>query len=290
MAWKYPTGQALAVVQRVAFSIGRSGRITPILQLHPVELDDRRISRVALSSLQRWQELDVRPGDQVAIRLAGLTIPRLDAVIWRSPLRAAVEAPRAADYHPLSCWRNSPRCQQQFQARLAWLSGRQGLALSGVGPGTWSNLQLQGLLDWLQLDDAELQRLPGIGARRAAQLREAFDQARDKPLQQWLRALGAPAGFDNGSFADWHSLSQRRREDWLRQPGLSRKSAERLLAFFRHPEVQRLGLQLQQAGVAAFQPTSVNRRNELARQGTQSERTLLGEQGHFETGPHQETP
>lgn len=253
-AWKYPPAQALVVVQRVEFAIGRTGRITPILNLQPVEVDDRRISRVALSSLQRWQELDVRPGDQVAIRLAGLTIPRLDAVVWRSPKRAPVTAPKAGDYHPLSCWRSEVHCQQQFQARLAWLGGKQGLALSGIGPGTWRNLQLQGLLDWLELDEAQLQNLPGIGQHRANHLLQAFSQARERPLAQWLRAIGAPPGFDKGELSDWHSLLERQHSDWLRLPGIGDKSAQRLLEFFNHPEVQQLGTQLQQAGIAGFQP------------------------------------
>jgi DNA ligase (NAD+) len=258
VAWKYPARQALAVVQAVDFSIGRSGRITPILRLQPVDLDERRIARVALGSLQGWQRLDVRPGDQVAIRLAGLTIPRLDAVIWRSPQRAPVQAPRQEDYHALSCWRLSASCRQQFQARLAWLGGKRGLALPGVGPGTWhtlvANAQLDGLLDWLELDTAQLQALPGVGARRAAQLQQAFALARQRPLEQWLRALGAPPGFAGGAAADWPSLLARGRADWQRQKGVGDKGAERLLAFFQHPEVQRLGAQLQQAGIAAFQP------------------------------------
>lgn len=254
IAWKFPASQALAVVQAVDFSIGRSGYITPILRLQPVDLDERRIGRIALSSLQAWEKLDIRPGDQVAIRLAGLTIPQLDQVIWRSPQRPTVQPPRAEDYHALSCWRSTPACQQQFQARLAWLSGKQGLALAGVGPTTWSRLSLAGLLDWLELDAEQLQRLPGIGPRRAEQLQQTFRQARDKPLRQWLRALGAPAGFDSGELADWPSLIGRQRDDWLRQPGIGHKSADRLLAFFSHPEVRHLGMQLQQAGVTAFQP------------------------------------
>lgn len=254
VAWKYPASQALAVVQAVDFRIGRSGRITPILRLQPVDLDERRINRVALGSLQRWQALDVRPGDQVAIRLAGLTIPRLDAVIWRSPQRAPVTPPRQQDYHALSCWRSSPPCQQQFQARLAWLGGKQGLALTSIGPATWSSLPLHGLLDWLELEETELRALPGIGPRRATQLQQAFSQARDKSLRQWLRALGAPAGFDSGGLDDWQSLIARERGDWLRRPGIGQKGADRLLAFFGHPEVRHLGSQLQRAGVAAFQP------------------------------------
>ena len=258
IAWKYPASQALAVVQAVDFNIGRTGRITPILRLQPVDLDERRISRVALGSLQTWEKLDIRPGDQVAIRLAGLTIPRLDQVIWRSPERAIVHAPDPNRYHAMSCWRLSSECQQQFQARLNWLAGKQGLNLPGVGPGTWSTLlagqKLEGLLDWLALDSEHLQQLPGIGPRRASQLQQAFAQAQQRSLQQWLQALGAPAGFQLGSKDDWATLVARSHAEWMQQPGVSQNSAERLLAFFSHPEVQRLGAQLQEAGTVGFLP------------------------------------
>ena len=258
IAWKYPASQALAVVQAVKFQIGRTGRITPILHLQPVDLDERRIGRVALGSLQAWEKLDIRPGDQVSIRLAGLTIPRLDQVIWRSPERAAVQAPNPEQYHALSCWRPSADCRQQFLARLNWLAGKQGLNLPGVGPGVWDTLlageQLDGLLDWLEFDSEHLQQLPGIGPRRAAQLQQAFAQAQQRPLQQWLQALGAPPGLQLGEEDDWSTLLSRNRKDWLQQPGVGPKSAERLWAFFSHPDVQRLGVRLQQAGIAGFQP------------------------------------
>ena len=256
IAWKYPASQALAVVQTVDFSIGRTGRITPILRLQPVDLDERRISRVSLGSLQAWEKLDIRPGDQVSIRLAGLTIPRLDQVIWRSPERAAVRAPDPDQYHALSCWRPSVECRQQFLARLTWLAGKQGLNLPGIGAGTWNTLlareQLDGLLDWLEFDSARLQQLPGIGPGRAAQLQQAFDQARQRPLQQWLQALGAPPGLQLRDADDWPALLSRSHTEWLQQPGVGPKSAERLQAFFAHPEVQRLGERLQRAGVAGF--------------------------------------
>ncbi len=260
IAWKYPPEQALAVVQAVQFNIGRSGRITPILRLQTVELDERRISRVALGSLPAWKSLDIRPGDQVAIRLAGLTIPRLDQVIWRSPERAAVQAPDPAQYHALSCWRLCAGCEQQFQARLNWLSGKRGLNLPGVGPGTWNTLlanqRIDGLLDWLELDAQQLQHVSGIGPRRAVQLQQAFTLARQRPLQQWLQALGAPSGLTLQEQDDWATLQARSRAEWLQRPGLSRQRAEQLLAFFNHPEVAHLGRQLMAAGVASFQSST----------------------------------
>ncbi len=100
VAWKYPAAAALAEVRAVNFTIGRSGRITPVLELAPVQLDDHRVQRVSVGSLKRWRELDIRPGDQVEVALAGLTIPRLQSVAWRSAQRAAVDAPDPAQHGP----------------------------------------------------------------------------------------------------------------------------------------------------------------------------------------------
>ncbi|EPN26568.1 NAD-dependent DNA ligase LigB, partial [Pseudomonas syringae pv. actinidiae ICMP 19070] len=58
-AWKHPYAQALAEVRKVHFNIGRSGKITPVLELTPVRLDDRTVSRISAGSLPRWEKLDI---------------------------------------------------------------------------------------------------------------------------------------------------------------------------------------------------------------------------------------
>ncbi|MEZ0199002.1 DNA ligase B, partial [Pseudomonas qingdaonensis] len=168
------------------------------LHLLPVTLDDRRITQVSLGSLARWHTLDIRPGDQVAISLAGLTIPRLEQVVHRTVERQAIIAPAPDRYHAHSCWQASEGCDEQFIARLTWLGGKQGLALPRTGPGTWRRLVEAGLVtsmtDWLQLDAERLQQAPGISRLIAAHLLGSFDEARSRPFDQWLRALGVPIG------------------------------------------------------------------------------------------------
>lgn len=251
-AWKYPLRHALAEVRAVQFKIGRSGRITPLLQLHPVELDGRTIQRVSLGSLKRWQALDVRPGDQVGITLAGLTIPQLEQVAWRSQTRTALSIPDPNAHHELSCWRPSIGCESQFAARQQWLSGKRGLALPGVGAGTWSKLQLHGLLDWLELGEAELATRPGFGPRSASQLSASFALARQRPFAQWLRALGLPPS-GSAPLDDWDSLAARDASAWDAYAGIGAVRARQLTAFFRAPEVLQLREQLRAAGVAGFQ-------------------------------------
>ncbi|AXI63940.1 NAD-dependent DNA ligase LigB [Pseudomonas kribbensis] len=256
VAWKYPFAQALADVRKVDFKVGRTGRITPVLELAPVMLDDRQIRRVSVSSLKRWQELDIRPGDQVAISLAGLTIPRLDSVVLHSTERVELNAPLASDFHPLSCWQPTPGCESQFLARLIWLGGKQGLALPHVGRGTWEKLldtgRLNSLLDWLALDEPELAKIAGLGERSSARLLHSFHSARQRPFTQWLKALGLPP-TGQASLADsWQALAQRNTEQWQAEPGIGPSRAAQLSAFFRDPQVLALSETLRAAGIDGF--------------------------------------
>ncbi|AIL64001.1 NAD-dependent DNA ligase LigB [Pseudomonas alkylphenolica] len=258
-AWKYPFAQALAEVRAVRFRIGRTGKVTPVLQLKPVMLDDRRITQVSLGSLPRWQSLDIRPGDQVAISLAGLTIPRLEQVVHRSVHRQPVEPPAIGQFHALSCWQASPGCEEQFIARLAWLSGKQGLDIPRVGVATWRNLVQAGLVnslaDWLTVTDDQLRQLPGFSAASAERLLQGFDSARSRPFQQWLYALGIPAPRDADLSAGWSSLAARTAEQWSRESAIGTTRAEQLLAFFSHPHVQALAAQLLIQDIEGFQNT-----------------------------------
>ncbi|MFD2884985.1 NAD-dependent DNA ligase LigB [Pseudomonas lini] len=236
VAWKYPFAQALAEVRKVHFKIGRTGRITPVLDLVPVMLDDRQIKRVSVSSLQRWEALDIRPGDQVAISLAGLTIPRLDGVVLRSTERPELNVPLAADFHPLSCWQPTPGCESQFLARLSWLSGKQGLALPHVGPGTWEKLlkaeRLDSLLDWMALNGQELANIDGFGERSSARLLNSFNSARQRPFARWLKALGLPPTGQARLADSWQALAQRNTEQWQAEAGIGPGRAAQLSAFF----------------------------------------------------------
>ena len=256
IAWKYPFAQALAEVRKVHFKIGRTGRITPVLELIPVMLDDREIKRVSASSLKRWQALDIRPGDQVAISLAGLTIPRLDSAVLRTSERAAINVPNAKDFHALSCWQPTPGCESQFLSRLTWLSGKQGLAMQNVGRGTWEKLletgRVKHLLDWLTLDEPELANIAGFGERSSARLMHSFRSARQRPFAQWLKALGMPPTGGANLPDSWQALAQRDTEQWQKEVGIGAGRAAQLSAFFRDEQVLALSEILRTAGIDGF--------------------------------------
>lgn len=255
-AWKHPFATALAEVREVRFKVGRTGRITPLLRLQPFILDDRRITQVSLGSLARWRSLDIRPGDQVAISLAGLTIPRLEHVVHRSSERVPVDPPSAGRFDAMSCWQASPGCEEQFIARLTWLSGRQGLGLAHVGPGVWRSLVQAGrvntLADWLRLRKEDLLPLGDFGPVRAERILESFATARSRPFGQWLRALGVPAPRGLALPGDWAGLGARSVLQWKREPGVGMHRAEQLQRFFNDPAVVALAQGLRSEDIEGF--------------------------------------
>lgn len=255
-AWKYPFAQALAEVRAVEFRIGRTGRITPVLQLEPVRLDDRLVRQVSTGSLQRWKELDIQAGDQIVLSLAGLTIPQVDHVAQRGPRLAPAQPPKDGEHHALSCWQPTTGCEEQFLERLQWLAGKRGLNLAGVGPGTWRKLmeagQLNSLADWITLQPEDLRHIDGIAGRRSEQLHRTFQQGRERPFQQWIRALGVPAprALDLGE--SWAQLTARDALQWQREAGVGPNRAAQLVAFFQHPQVRHLAANLGDEAIQGF--------------------------------------
>ncbi|MBD1549905.1 NAD-dependent DNA ligase LigB [Pseudomonas typographi] len=254
-AWKYPPQQALATVRGVTFETGRTGRVTPVLELEPVRLDDRTVRRVSLGTLARWQALNVQPGDHVAVELAGQTIPQVHSVAWRSPLRQRVEAP-TAQLGALSCRRAAAGCEAQLLARLQWLAKPAQLDLRGVGPATWRRLlaanALPHLFAWLDLDSTTLAAMPGFGEVTAAKLAAQFANARQAGLHRWLRAMGLPPTGGASLPNDWHALAARSASDWAAQSGIGPVRGSALEAFFKHPDTQMLANYLSKKGFSEF--------------------------------------
>lgn len=102
-AWKYPPASRVMQVRAIRFSTGRSGRLNVVAELEPQRLDDKRVQRVNVGSVSRWQMLDIGVGDQLQISLAGQGIPRVDAVVWRTAERHK-PTPPPAKFNALTCY------------------------------------------------------------------------------------------------------------------------------------------------------------------------------------------
>lgn len=124
VAWKYQPVAQVVEVKAIQFAVGKSGKISVVASLAPVMLDDKKVQRVNIGSVRRWQEWDIAPGDQILVSLAGQGIPRIDDVVWRGAERTKPTPPENR-FNSLTCYFASDVCQEQFISRLVWLGSKQ---------------------------------------------------------------------------------------------------------------------------------------------------------------------
>ncbi|WP_186369487.1 NAD-dependent DNA ligase LigB [Yersinia bercovieri] len=257
VAWKYPPQQQMAEIKDIQFTIGRTGKITVVLQVSPVKIDDKWIRRVNIGSIARWRQWDITTGDQVTITLAGQSIPRLNNVVWRVNQRHKFTPPDGDKFHQLSCFRNLPyECEPQLLSRLIWLSGPKGLNMHNISGGLWRELIHHGLVKdlvgWLSLTPDQLADIPGISRDRAESIYQQFQRTTQKPFSQWLQALGFPlVAFSNGH---WHSLQRKSIAEWRLMPGVGPVRAKQINDFLHHPEVQAMADFLSKQSIVGFRP------------------------------------
>jgi DNA ligase (NAD+) len=258
VAWKYAPAAQVTEVSDIHFSVGRTGKMSVVAALEPVQLDDKQVRRVSLGSVERWQRLDIASGDQIQVSLAGQGIPRFDKVVWRGTDRHKPEPP-ASRYHPLSCFYASPECMEQFFARLTWLSSKQVLDIEGLGESGWRTLwqahHFEHLFSWLLLTQAQMQATPGFSSARGLALWHRFNLVREKPFIRWLMALGVPltqASLKAMGNVTWQTLSERNVKNWQSLPGTGERKARQIVAFIHDPGVAGLASWLGKQGLPGF--------------------------------------
>lgn len=259
VAWKYPPLQQLAEVKSIQFTVGRTGKVSVVLNLHPLQIDDKQVKRVNIGSVRKWQALDIAAGDQVMISLAGQGIPRFDEVVWRVNPRNKPQPPSEKKATTLSCLYFESLCREQFIARLAWLSSPEILNINGVSMRSWQqlqqNLNLEHIFSWLTVTQKDLSQVSDISAARAAHLWQQFSQSRQQPFRQWLLAFGFPlskAVLTTMPDLQWSHLVARDELSWQKLPGVGSVRAKKLVGFVNHPQIAALAAFLAQQGIRGF--------------------------------------
>jgi DNA ligase (NAD+) len=246
-AWKYQPAEVSSEVLSVDFNVGRTGKIAVVLNLIPVQLEDKTVRRVNIGSLRRWRELDVIAGDEVTLTLAGLGIPRLERVIWRVAQRDYPASPQEGEFHGLTCLHFSADCRAQFLSRLSWLSQKSVLDIAGVQRSSWQRLLDSGaishLFSWLTLTPDQIAQANGITPARAQLIWRRFNQTREQPLRRWVSALGLPlprAALQALPDAQWSQLLARTTESWQQLPGIGSVLAQRIVMMLQDAHLQQL--------------------------------------------------
>ncbi len=258
VAWKYQPVSQVAEVSTIQFAIGRSGKIAVVAHLQPIKLDDKLVRRVNVGSVARWRQLDLAPGDQILVSLAGQGIPRLDSVVWRASQREAPQPP-SPRFHSLTCYFASSECAGQFLSRLVWLSSKPVLDIAGAGEALWRTLmddrRMAHLFSWLALTPEQLQSVPGITSKRGLRLWHQFNLTREQPFIRWVLALGVPipqSAQVSVAAENWQLLRERNESQWRQLPGVGQERARQLVAFLQNPDIAALAQWLSGQRIPGF--------------------------------------
>ena len=260
VAWKYQPVAQVAEVKAIQFAVGKSGKISVVASLAPVMLDDKKVQRVNIGSVRRWQEWDIAPGDQILVSLAGQGIPRIDDVVWRGAERTKPTPPENR-FNSLTCYFASDVCQEQFISRLVWLGSKQVLGLDGIGEAGWRSLhqthRFEHIFSWLLLTPEQLQNTPGIAKSKSAQLWHQFNLARKQPFTRWVMAMGIPltrAALNASDERSWSQLLLSTEQFWQQLPGTGSGRARQVIEWKENAQIKKLGSWLAAQQITGFEP------------------------------------
>ena len=260
VAWKYQPVAQVVEVKAIQFAVGKSGKISVVASLAPVMLDDKKVQRVNIGSVRRWQEWDIAPGDQILVSLAGQGIPRIDDVVWRGAERTKPTPPENR-FNSLTCYFASDVCQEQFISRLVWLGSKQVLGLDGIGEAGWRALhqthRFEHIFSWLLLTPEQLQNTPGIAKSKSAQLWHQFNLARKQPFTLWVMAMGIPltrAALNASDERSWSQLLLSTEQFWQQLPGTGSGRARQVIEWKENAQIKKLGSWLAAQQITGFEP------------------------------------
>jgi len=204
-AYKFPAEQKTAQVLDIQMQVGRTGAITPVAYLTPVQIAGSIVSRATLHNADEIERLDVRIGDTVIVQKAGDIIPEVVEVMKN--LRPDDSRPFHFPKHCPSCSADlerpdgeavhrctNPQCGAARQERLEHLASRYAFNIEGLGQETVEALLEQQLVsdmaDVFFLTEEDLAQLPLFKEKKTGNLLSAIEDVKIIPLHRFLFALG----------------------------------------------------------------------------------------------------
>lgn len=278
IACKFPPRQAETLLEDVILSVGRTGVITPVARLRPVEISGVTVSR---ATLHNWDELaakDIRIGDTVVVERAGDVIPAVVRVVTerRSGSERPVPPPhscpecgsavvRIADEVALRCMGIS--CPPQIRESLKHFASRGAMDIDGLGDKVVEQLISLGLVntvaDLYRLGKDDFMRFERMGEKLASNLLAALEASKACDLPRYVYALGIrhvgerTAKTLAQAFGSLDHLENATLEELTSVRDIGATVAQSIFTFFNNPDNRAVISQLRELGVY---PASVAKR------------------------------
>lgn len=205
IAYKFPAEEATTKLIDVTVNVGRTGKLTPTAQLKPVFVGGVTVVNATLHNYKFTQDLDVRIGDTVIIKRSGDVIPYVigPVVSARTGDETPITPPKKCPFSDdeiiqpegaVDHFCPNPKCPERVFRSIEFFVSRGAMDIEGMGPQTVKTLIDEGFItdeaDIFTLQAEPLLELERFGEKKVANLLEAIEKAKQRPLSQFIASLG----------------------------------------------------------------------------------------------------
>ncbi|MDD4909873.1 MAG: NAD-dependent DNA ligase LigA [Candidatus Omnitrophica bacterium] len=268
VAYKFAAQQATTVIEEVFMSVGRTGTITPVAILKPVECGGVTISRATLHNFDEIKRLGVKEGDRVLIERAGDVIPKVVKVVEHKG-RGQARIPRACPVCGAEVLKEkeedvayrciNPSCPAQLEESLTHFASRQAMDIEGMGEAVVSQLVEKKIVrdaaDIYFLKKEDLLKLELFKEKKADNLIKAIENSKARELSRLIYALGIRHVGEKAAFVlakhfrDMDSLMKAGTKEFDNIYEVGSVMAESIKRFFEQRGTAELIRKFKEAGV-----------------------------------------
>ena len=272
MAYKFQAEQALTRLNSVSYQVGRTGTVTPVANLDPVQLSGTVVKRASLHNDDIIQSLDLHIGDMVFVEKGGEIIPKITGVDFDArglligeKVTFIKQCPEcgtplvryegeAAHYCP-----NEMGCPPQIKGRIEHYISRRAMDIDGLGTETIDLFYRLGMVrtvaDLYSLNESEIASLERLGEKSAHNIIEAVDRSLRVPFERVLFALGIRFVGETvakklaNSFVSIEALESATLDDLVGVDEIGPRIAQSVRAYFENEQNRNLIKRLEEVGV-----------------------------------------
>ena len=270
IAFKYPAMQVVTVVKDIIVNVGRTGAITPVAIMEPVNVGGVMVSRATLHNESELRRKDVRIGDSVVIQRAGEVIPEVVEVIKEKRTGREIEFVMPTKCHVCGADVETAEgeaiarcvgvsCPAQLRENIIHFSSRNAMNIDGIGPALIDTLLEKGLIkdaaDLYYLKEEDIAQLERKAEKSASNAIKAIEASKNVSLGQLIYALGIrhvgerTAEVLAQTFGRIEKLSEANAEQLAGVQDVGPVVAKSIELFFKQDETKALLEKLKKAGV-----------------------------------------
>ena len=269
LAWKFEPKHDVTTLKDIVVQVGRTGVLTPVALLEPVNVGGVTVSRATLHNAGEVRRKDIRIGDTVRIERAGDVIPEVverieqpgqkRGKLFSMPKHCPVCGTQVQEEGAYHYCPNSLSCRGQLAARIAHYASRDAMDIEGLGRQTVQELvgreMVKSIADLYRLSVEDLKQVEGFAEKSARQLYEAIQRARKARLDRFLYALGIHRVGQHAVQAvarhlgSMEALENARLQDLEAVTEIGSVTAQSLYDFFHQDQTRKVLHQLYKVGV-----------------------------------------